>query len=132
MQLQDLVGKHYLSGIDYGQEKYDNYGVEDDRQCIIFILDDIKYIASEDPEDGYRSCMKELEITEERISNIFESVEVLCKMKEDGAYETNDILEIYDAENGLLILSIGTGNTDDYYPYFEFDYNPENMSVNMF
>ncbi|MBN3451381.1 hypothetical protein [Clostridium botulinum] len=99
MELKDLVGNHKLSGFEYGTEKYkDILGGIDDREFIIFILNGIKYLASEDPDDGYRSVMNELEITDRKVSNIFKPIDVICKMRKsnDDDFETNDILEIYD------------------------------------
>ena len=132
MELKDLIGKHYLSGVEYGSEKYkDSYsGYEDDRQYVMFVLDEITYLASEDPEDGYRSCCNELKITEKEVKNIFQSIEVLCKMRSDDNCEEYDVLEIYDINTSELVLAIGTGNINDYYPYFEFEYHPENMILN--
>ncbi|MFC0903706.1 hypothetical protein ACFHWD_03255 [Clostridium sp. MT-14] len=131
MELRDLIGNHILTGVDYGTEKILNdFDEEYDGAYVIFKLDGIEYLASEDPEDGYRSCCNELKIVKNKIKNIFQPIEVLCKMRSDGDWGINDVLEIYDAINGKLILAIGTMNTDDYYPWFEYEYNPENMSIN--
>ena len=132
MELEKLVGEHFLSGFEYGTEKYKDYysNCEDDREYTLFILDGITYLASENPEDGYRSCMNELEITDRIVSNKFQPIKVYCTMKENGTYEVNDVLEIRDGINEKTILEIGTMNTDDYYPYFQCEYNPENMSIN--
>lgn len=29
-----------------------------------------------------------------------------------------------------MILEVGTANTDDYYPYYVANWNPENMHIN--
>lgn len=133
MELSNLIGKHILTGVEYGTERYkDCFNDEDDRQYVIFKLDDVEYLASEDPDDGYRSVCNELEIVINKIKNIFQPIEVFCKMRKDNDndYGGNDVLEIYDVINNKLILAIGTMNTDDYYPWFEFEYNPENMNIN--
>jgi len=100
-------------------------------EYVIFILDGVAYQAVEDPDDGYRSYCKDIEIVDAAtIKNKFEPIEVICKMTEDGQYQKNDVLEIYDGITGGIILEIGTENTNDYYPYFVFRFTPENMSLN--
>jgi len=122
MKLEDLVGVHKLSGVDLS--------VAMDRgetNCVAFRLDNVTYLAVEDEDDGYRSYMKELEITSKPIKNKFEPVEVMCTMsKIFDAY----VLDIYDLKTSLLVLSVGTKNTEDYYPWCEFRYIPENMILN--
>lgn len=132
MELKDLVGEHLLSGFEHGDEKY-NYddSYEDEREYCLFILDNVTYLASEDPNDGYRSYCNELEITDRKVKNTFKPIEVICKMaKYDDSYEDNDVLEIYDMYNKKLILAIGTRSYDGYYPWYECEYHPENMSIN--
>ena len=87
-------------------------------------------MALEDPDDGYRSYMHELEIVEDPCKIKLPSIFVCCHMRENGNYENNDILVFVDFENGKEILEIGTGNYDDYYPYCVLHYYPENMSCN--
>lgn len=131
MIFEDLVGNHILSGVDYGSKIVSRYGDEDDSEYVTFILDNVAYTAIEDPEDGYRSCCDDLIVNPcGTIHNAFDPVEVVCKMRENDDYEVNDVLEVYDVKTEKLILAIGTMNTDDYYPWFEFEYNPENMILN--
>jgi hypothetical protein len=124
MELIDLVGRHKLTGVEFGQEQY---GYSDDSEYIMFILDGVTYLAKEDPDDGYGSYMGELEVTDKIIKNKFDEVEVFCMMREEYASE---VLEIYDTNNDRLILAVGTENTDDWYPWFECKYYPENMFIN--
>lgn len=126
MELKDLVGKHLLSGVDMGtgglldeDVEYSNY--------IKFILDKVTYIAIEDPSDGYRSCMKEIRISPSSVTNTFTPIEVLGVLPE---LSNEDILKLYDTQNGKLIIEVGTNNMDDYYPLFVGNFNPENMSIN--
>jgi len=132
MQLSDLQGIHLLTGVEQGNEAYIEYeDCEGDRNFIIFGLDNKKYKAIEDPGDGYRSYMNELEETEQIIKNALPSVEVYCKMKASETYYTNDVLEMWDTTTNKLVLAIGTANTDDYYPYCVMEYNPKNMAINI-
>lgn len=130
MELKDLAGNHILSGIEVGQKTVERYFYQEACNYIKFTIDGTTYMALEDPDDGYRSYMHELEIVEEpckiKLPNIF----VCCHMRGNGDYENNDILVFVDFENKKEILEIGTGNYDDYYPYCVLNYYPENMSCN--
>lgn len=81
------------------------------------ILDGKTYKAIEDPDDGYRSYLKDIEITEEKISNNFPPQKVIGKMKDDEEWETNNTIQFIDVVTGKVVLEIGTDNADDYYPY---------------
>ena len=133
MELKDLIGKHILTGVDlYNKDIKEEYGSGfESCNCISFVLDDITYTAIEDPEDGYRSCMREIKVSKYKVKNIFPEVEVLVRDMGDEKYHThNDALEFIDIKNGKVILTVGTENTDDYYPYFTSEFVPENMSLN--
>lgn len=113
MKLIDLCGIHKLSGVETGEDS------------IRFILDGVAYEAVEDPDDGYRSYMGELNITDKRIRFTFSPVEVLCSMNND-----EEILEIRDTNNGETILRLGTDYSDSYYPQCVFNWMPEKMACN--
>jgi hypothetical protein len=88
-----------------------------------FILGSVIFEVIEDPNDGYRSMLKEVNIVEDPAmynrSVVNESI-TIEKEKEvfylNGKYGT--------------ILKFGTDYTDTRYPMFVFDYNPAKMSVN--
>lgn len=122
MELKNLVGKHILSGIETGQ-------IKDGCSYINFTLDGVTYKAIEDPEDGYRSYLTDLEISEEQCLYKLPDVSVICSMRPEME-EVNDILTFVDAKNGKEFLAIGTGNIEDYYPYCVLEYEPENLSCN--
>ena len=65
IQLEDLVGRHILTGYgrDIAPADEDDY-YNEDVNVFYFTLDSITYVAREDPEDGYRSCMRDLTITD--------------------------------------------------------------------
>ena len=128
MELEDLVGMHELSGVDRGSTK-GGY-CDEDCETIAFVLDGITYIAQEDPSDGYRSAMKEITVSSLEIKNRFNPQRVLCRMKDESQCESYDVLEIIDIETGKVVLSVGTGNNDDYYPYWVAEFTPENMACN--
>lgn len=130
MELRNLVGSHILSGIEVGTEKTKRYFREEPCNYIKFTLDGVTYLAREDPDDGYRSYMEELEIVEGTCKIKLPDVSVFCHMRGDTEYEVNDVLVFTDAMNCKEILAIGTENTNDYYPYCVLEYTPENMSCN--
>jgi len=132
IDLESLVGQHKLSGVDEYAAKFQTYGSHfEDCQCIRFVLDDKTYIAIEDPDDGYRSRMEKLILTDEKITNPFPPIDVVVLWRTQSAYNNDcEILDFIDAKNGKRVLEIGTDNTDDYYPSFVASFAPENMSIN--
>lgn len=130
MELRDFCGRHIFSGCELRQEIVEGYINDMDATVCLFTLDGITYKAVEDPEDGYGSYCKDIEVSEVPPRYSFPGIAVLCSMKEDSGGEKNDVLVIRDAINGKVILEVGTMNYDDYYPYAHFEYNPENMSCN--
>lgn len=131
MELQDLLGKHMLSGVDMGHESIKNTWGDDFESCqtLNFTLDGVTYSAIEDPSDGYRSSMNEIRVTDAPAKNTFAPQEVLGVMRRDDDYK-NDVLDLIDTTTGKVVLSVGTTNTDDYYPSFEAVFAPENMAIN--
>ena len=133
MELKDLVGKHILDAVDFTDEKIKDFSDEyEDCQVCRFRLDGIVYMAAEDPDDGYRSHMRDLIVDDAAVmKNSFPPCEVLCRYRsvdEDG--NESDILELVDTATGQIVLAVGTENTDDWYPYFVSDFSPKAMAVN--
>ena len=127
---KNLLGKHLFSGIEYGTMKHNNGYREELCEYVKFTLDEVHYIAIEDPEDGYRSCCDEFKISETAPTYSFAPVEVLCTMMPDGSYSHNDVLVLTDTITAEVVMEIGTCNTNNWYPYFYFTYSPENMACN--
>ena len=130
VNLADLVGAHKLTGVDYSVESIEKYGHLEDCQLINFVLDGVTYTAVEDPVDGYRSCMKEIKVSDFKVTNKFKAVKVVGTMRRDGHYKC-DILDLIDAVTGKIVLSVGTYAIDDYYPSFVSDWIPENLVHNV-
>ncbi len=137
MKLKDLVGYHILDAVDFKDSKvYEEF--EDsylNSTTCRFRLDGIIYVAIEDPNDGYRSMMKDLELgIFGEITNVFEPVwveAVYLQERKDKCWEDgSDILKLIDLKTGRTVLEVGTGNTDDYYPYFVADFDPTAMASN--
>lgn len=61
MTLNELIGEHILDGVDFEQGQVKTYGdVYEPCQVMRFRMDGVVYAVYEDPEDGYRSAMKEI------------------------------------------------------------------------
>ena len=123
MELKDLAGKRrQLSGVDYAAGKYaENIGIS-----IMFCLDGVTYVAIEDPDDGYRSYMKDLAVSDTPCKNVFTPEDVICQYKGGD----DDILYIKNPLTLNVILKIGTADTYDYYPTCIMEYRPENLQCN--
>lgn len=131
MKLKDLVGTHTFSGIETGTREIRKYGLYEYCGYIKFILDGVTYIALENPSDGYRSYMEELEVVEESCKTKLPDISVYCKYRSmaEGKCEA-DLLDFYDEANNERFLTIGTESTDDYYPYCVLRYKPERLAIN--
>ena len=128
MELKDLRGCHYLSGV----ERISFSGItclwEDTViDGIRFKLDGITYEAIEDPDDGYRSCMDELRVSNAEMRFTFPAIKVFCHMDSNV---NDELLIVRDFVNGKEVLRVGTDRTDDWYPCFVADWIPENMTCN--
>lgn len=121
MELKDLANKNcYISGIDTFV-----INVNDDNiNMIRFIIDGITYEIEEDPSDGYRSYCGSLKITNEKVVNTFPPQAIFGKMIDEH------LIEFYDGVNQGLVLTIGTGDYDDYYPYCIMSWYPQNLYCN--
>lgn len=138
MDLQDFDGKVMrLEGVDEytgSIKKWDEY--YEQCKCIRFKLDGVVYVAMEDPSDGYRSYLGELKVDEEEIKNPFSGVEVKGVYRttsgsyEDWTRKSCSILDLVDTTTNEIVVSIGTDNDDDYYPWFVAHFDPTAMSVN--
>lgn len=129
--LESLLGLHILSGVDRNHENIpDTYG-DGFANCQVFnfCLDGKTYTACEDPDDGYRSCMRYLRESELPIMNAFAGVQVLGTMMAKGTYD-NEVLQLIDCKTGKIVLEVGTSDSSDYYPCFVSSFSPENMAIN--
>ena len=131
-ELKDLAGKHILQGIELGTTKYKfEWSDRKEVNCVKFTLDGKTYMAIEDPSDGYRSYCEDLCVVKEECRTKLPDIEVVCVLRNKDEYgNTSELLEFIDCGNGKTILTVGTGNTSDYYPYCVFEYTPENMTCN--
>jgi len=94
--------------------------------CLQFKLDDTVYEAVEDPDDGYRSYLDSVQVSNQQVVGVFfrqplDTV-LVCPFKEDRAEGFLFISTI----DGHIWLRVGTDwdGYDYYYPTFVFEYTP--------
>lgn len=136
MELKDLAGEHILTGVDFSEEDVQTwYDEEEYENCSVcrFELDGSVYCAIEDPSDGYRSSMRELQVCGE-IANRIPPHKVFCRYLDQQTDELGseecDILQIIDYQTGKVVLEVGTDNIDDYYPGYVARFNPAHLAAN--
>lgn len=128
MELSDLAAKvpeTTLTGVDRHQTEYEKWADEmEPCQSLRFRLKSYVFMCIEDPQDGYRSSMREMVVMKDEdvqppLTNTFAPIKVKLKhLTANESGETRDILEIRRADNDALVIQVGTENTSDYYPYF--------------
>jgi len=104
--------------------EFDFYGV--DNNC--FKLDDVVYEAIEDEDDGLRSMLGCVEVSDAKGKIFFQTPVgriVIEKVDDDGF----DGYRLTDLHDGHCWLRFGTDNYDDYYPMFRFDYTPKSLEM---
>jgi len=122
MELKDLIGSHRLDAVEFS--------ISGDSQVIYFRLDGQVYAATEDPDDGYRSLMEDIQMVDKKMSNTFEPIEVFGYHISNNTLNDTDILELYDVITERLVLEVGTDDSDYYYPLFVARFYPEAMVIN--
>ena len=130
VSMLSLVGRHVLTGVDFSEQPIKRWSYFEDSQVINFVLDGVTYTAVEDPDDGYRSSMESLYVSDAVVSNQFPPCQVLCVFEDKCSYGEAEILQMIDESTGLIVLEVGTENIDDYYPGFVGNFHPENMAIN--
>lgn len=133
VKLIELVGEHVLDAVDFSSQEVEKWGSHFEAcQAIRFRLDGKCYIASEDPNDGYRSCMDKLMISDDaEMKNVFTPLRIVGRHRTQGRHgNLDDVLELIDVATGQIVLEVGTESLDDYYPSFVAAFHPEAMSTN--
>lgn len=117
-----LIGKHTLTAVDNFSASVKAYPKLDNCQVLNFELDGVTYTAVEDPDDGYRSMLGDIIVTNYKVPNQFPPIVV------EGSLGTPDrpcLLVLSFC--GKPVVTLGTDNSEDYYPSFVADFQPENM-----
>lgn len=126
LELKDLVGTHSLSGVDFDNQEVKDWGDSFVlSQVIRFTLSRKTYVACENPDDGYRSTMRWIRLSEKPCATRFSPVKVVGSMKEGN----NTTIEFRHSKTGEVVLEVGTDNQDDYYPWYVASFYPEKLGV---
>jgi len=128
----DLLGVHKFSGIQFTSYRDEGCYCEGANiNCCLFKLDGNVYVAAEDPEDGYRSCLNGVYRTRDmKLETEFEPINICGHIFGEQDGHKCDIMELIDIKTGKAVLEFGTDYTDDYYPCYVATFYPENMSLN--
>jgi len=129
-----------LSGVWFASElNQDEFNGWQDAQVCYFMFDGYIYRIQEDPEDGYRSHHRDIEVCHGLMPvNIWEPSEpvwvrhVTRIQDEDysSRFEACDVLEFMSQHTKKNVLVIGTLRIDDYYPSFTAHFDCRNLSHN--
>jgi len=133
IQLIELVGEHIFDAVDFSNEQVKKWSEAFEAcQVMRFRLDGKCYIATEDPDDGYRSCMGNIVISDDaEMKNVFTPSRIVGRHRTQGYHgHSADVLELIDCATGQIVLEVGTESLDDYYPCFVAGFHPEAMSIN--
>lgn len=115
--LKSLEGKHTLSAVFF-----DAVGAV---QVCRFTLDKKHYEAVEGDNDGYRSSLDRISVTDIKPKKQIKPVKVIGVMHPQSA--TEEIIQFLNPKTKKPILEIGTANCDDYYPSFVAEFHQENI-----
>lgn len=131
-QWDALCGTHNLLAIRTDVK----HPFQSDANGVALDLGGMTVFVFEDPSDGYRSCaaspliakcsLYEFGVSPEYIRAPVEVRRWTKSENGDGA----DGVEFIDTRNGKTILRLGTDNSDDYYPSFTCDWQPQNLADN--
>ena len=133
MEVKELTGTHILTGFDTSTRVVDSGWCKgEEANVTLFELDGVVYEMSEDPEDGYRSAMKELIVSDKEITNRFPACIVHGTLRGTNTWgdDPMEVLDFMDITTKKIVLSIGTDCSAGYYPYYVSEFHPENMLVN--
>lgn len=128
--INTLVGKHKLTGV----------GLATSEEGYVLEIDGKHYIVYEQEDDQYRSnCAIQMIVDEdyyskETVTN-FPEQEVEITIGETYDFEYNygvefEEFKIVNTKDNSVILNAWTEDWHDYYPYAQFEYHPENLTVN--
>jgi len=130
--LHNVVANHFMSlrglVLDY-------YGTDEGEHT--FNVDGVVFKVYENPDDGYRSHLGPIDYSGALDSSIFFKQPIAKVRIEDfddkSPYNSEDSwsnqldqgYRLTDILDGHVWLEFGTGNYDDYYPYFMFRHYPK-------
>lgn len=125
MRLEDFVGIHELSGVEQIKTTVDGTDVNG----VLFRIDNVTYLVYEDEVDGYRSHCSEVAVHHGPMRYTFPPQKLIFEMADSYPNE-NHVLVGRNLATWAIVFEIGTENTDDYYPWFQFTWRPEHLPNN--
>jgi hypothetical protein len=132
MTLQDLVGGPYFFDARGEGTVKPEYEWNSPANAYAFRFDGKTYVVREDEDDGYRSSHDDVrEATAEDLETITMvdfpvPLVVHCVHRTAGEYRSaDDVLVVINDATDLVIMEVGTTNSDDYYPSFHFRWLPD-------
>jgi hypothetical protein len=130
--IKQLIENHEntckLYGVSFSG-KTDEHG--DIINTMVFVLDGVGYLAKENSDDGYRSTCSEIEEVEAYMcNNLFQACEVRLSHNESDGDQENDLLVGTDIKTHKVVFTVGTENTNDYYPCCIMTFDPTSMAIN--
>ena len=145
VSLEHFQGEGLLLGVWFTEAKIDDSDY-DLSSCVYFMLDGIIYVVRENPDDGYRSHLRDVVVNNSLMPvNVWSPPEpVFCTyiekwedsvttdVTDDDYYRQEELalVEVVSTKTKKLVLTFGTSNTNDYYPSFVGVFHPENMGIN--
>lgn len=101
-------------------KKYSFYGVDNNQ----FKLGRVAYEAIENEDDGLRSYLGSVIVKNIKKSIFFrQAIADVYLISIDEGYFTG--YQLVDVKDSHVWLRFGTDNSDDYYPWFVFEYSPK-------
>jgi hypothetical protein len=149
VSLSDLCGKHILFAVWFQRKivpnEWNEWDDNEDTNHCYFHLDGVTYVAREDANDGYRSSMRDIQVVGDIPLNWWTPGEPVVAIyytqksdapdysEEEEWYDEGvcDLLSIGSEITGKTILTVGTDNSQDYYPSFVSHFQPQNLSHNI-
>jgi hypothetical protein len=130
IEFSKLIGLHKLSAVESAYKRIKSEIRESfiEVNTFSFTLDNNTYTAYEDDSDEYRSAMEKLTVSKRKIKNSFAPVDVFVGYSYDKfSGPDKELLQFYAVKNGLVILEVGTDNSDSYYPRFVGSWRPDRL-----
>lgn len=115
LSLYSLVGPHSLTGWDHTTIAPAHEWAHRDAAVLNLELDGVTYSFVENPNDGYRSSLNYVTVSNRRPATRFPAVSVMA-VKETS--DNNQLLRLYAVQTGEMVAEVGTVRVDEYYPQF--------------
>ena len=100
------------------------HGVDNNHFMLSVPGEKVIFEAVEDPDDGYRSCLECVKISDLPDKLIFFDQPITFVKFRISGDSSIDGFEFYD-KDGWIWLRVGTDHQDAYYPVFTFEYSPQ-------